>query len=1091
MCRLAPGKFAAGFAVRRRNRVRSFTSPPLYHQGTIYHTTNAGAIAALDAQSGRVKWLIRYPYHIGIHDATRRFKYFYHCHTFGKDRDPSGGWLSWCDRYVLWPNQRPLLVGERLYVIPVDTRFFFCIDRRTGKVLWSRYKVKNDRSEPYGPGHRYFQNPGGLTYLLGPTREGRLVLVYSGHDHQVQLIDPDTGEMVWESPDTVEYDDSPVMSIFPGHFNGTSVRVKSIWVDTAARPFLDTDDRLSVMTDHPWGATYLCELDLPERRIVRRRRYYGGQILEMASRAIHVYGPPELKGLQDLPHKDKKTKRSIDALTKIVNDQVPVNKHGPFRACARVTFKRYGVPFELRFGARTVGMVYDRRAVRAALKERRGPQALFAKGELAYADARYADAARLLDTCLRTMPSEDLDFRSTVNQQLYQVHRQLARMAIRSGDVAGELAHGLGMARTGTVLADEIETLFALAEAYERRGDLAAAARCLRSIVRTYGHHEYPVAPVAVHHTDAALEGARGVMAKAEPFTKNEVYGRELGWSLDLLRDGLALYTSTVSPLPKPLTVRAGELASARLVRLRGRSKEFAAADEQVARKALAGRSPDEQLFRLPEFAGTDAAQRVLDALFDAAGKLPGVEGRRRLWRLADAARVSRLTVPDAYRAQVVAPPPAKGREPPAIPQQERLLDLAGAEGVNWLVLARRGQRANHPHLLFVGGRVRKRLDNKFILLCIDVKTGEPVWRKERIRLKGTGQEPGFFEAFVYRDVVVVHGLYDVLAFGLEDGALRWRFRGPFDFEIQHAAVSGDLLALSGKDETLALYLGATSPAGEVAWQVKESGDTYVAPYFCGDRFVSLRKNPYNLTVRYRATGRLMGRLALPDLSEFTEHPLLGEAGPRTLPVARDGTRLVVTDTFYYIMLDVSRPAVVWKRLIDANDLTRQPPLRFYLGGDHLLVLKEDYDQKAAWMLSAETGDILWRTDPKDPGSPRPLHSVVFGGGKLFGLGVHPGQGYAFVGRECKTGKRLFRVPVTGYAVKPAAALVPRLYGGYAVARVRDGQDFELRVFDIGTGKSVHTVGGKAAGEFGVHGQASATVQAGRVVLLTKNRLGL
>ncbi|MFW6159281.1 MAG: PQQ-binding-like beta-propeller repeat protein, partial [Planctomycetota bacterium] len=301
----------------------------------------------------------------------------------------------------------------------------------------------------------------------------------------------------------------------------------------------------------------------------------------------------------------------------------------------------------------------------------------------------------------------------------------------------------------------------------------------------------------------------------------------------------------------------------------------------------------------------------------------------------------------------------------------------------------------------------------------------------------------------------------------------------------------GGLLALSGKDETLALYLGAASPAGELAWQVGESGDTYVAPYFCGDRFVSLRRNPYNLTVRYRATGKLIGRLALPDLSEFTEHPLLGEAGPRTLPVAHGGTRLVVTDTFYYIMLDVSRPAVAWKRLIDANDLTRQPPIRFFLGGDHLLVLKEDYDQKAGYMLSSESGEVLWHTDPKEPDSPRPLHSVVFGGGKLFGLGVHPGQGYYFVGRHCKTGKRLFRTPVTGYTGKPAAELLPRLYGGHAVARVRDGQDFELRVFDVGTGKSVHTVGGKAAGEFGVHGQASAAVQAGRVVLLTKNRLGL
>ena len=65
LCRLRPGKFSAGFAETRRNKIRSFTSPPLYHEGTVYYNTNAGAVAALDALSGRVKWLMRYPYCAG------------------------------------------------------------------------------------------------------------------------------------------------------------------------------------------------------------------------------------------------------------------------------------------------------------------------------------------------------------------------------------------------------------------------------------------------------------------------------------------------------------------------------------------------------------------------------------------------------------------------------------------------------------------------------------------------------------------------------------------------------------------------------------------------------------------------------------------------------------------------------------------------------------------------------------------------------------------------------------------------------------------------------------------------------------------
>ena len=100
--------------------------------------------------------------------------------------------------------------------------------------------------------------------------------------------------------------------------------------------------------------------------------------------------------------------------------------------------------------------------------------------------------------------------------------------------------------------------------------------------------------------------------------------------------------------------------------------------------------------------------------------------------------------------------------------------------------------------------------------------------------------------------------------------------------------MSGDLLVLAGQSETLALYLPTEDPRGEVVWQEKEEGDLYAAPYFHGDRLVSVRKMPFNLTVRYRSTGQLMGRLALPDLSLFDEHPLL-ENGPRELPVAHDG----------------------------------------------------------------------------------------------------------------------------------------------------------------------------------------------------------
>src|SRR5207248_2381764 len=107
------------------------------------------------------------------------------------------------------------------------------------------------------------------------------------------------------------------------------------------------------------------------------------------------------------------------------------------------------------------------------------------------------------------------------------------------------------------------------------------------------------------------------------------------------------------------------------------------------------------------------------------------------------------------------------------------------------------------------------------------------------------GNEPGFFEAFISGDVVVVHGLYDVVAFSMADGKLRWHYRVPFDFEIKHAISSGDILTLAGKSQTLSLYLPTDDPRGEVIWQEKEEGDIYLPPWFLGDREICVRKLPF------------------------------------------------------------------------------------------------------------------------------------------------------------------------------------------------------------------------------------------------------
>ncbi|MDD4889686.1 MAG: PQQ-like beta-propeller repeat protein, partial [Phycisphaerae bacterium] len=627
ICRLAPGKFAGGFAEQRRNRIRSFTSPPLYHEGTVYYTTNAGAVAAIDGQSGRVKWLSRYPYHNAVHDATRVFGGLSPIHggtEFVRPHEP-----------MFWLNQRPLVVDEQLYILPVDSPLALCMDRRTGRINWSRQKM----------GH-------GFTYFMGPIATGELLFVTNGRNGfifgggnggpPVQLLDPDSGDTVWQSGDLILRDDQPVMKHYI-YYTQAWFGINMRWFENACRPFLSSDGKLYIAT---WSDVsmywrpgcyvfHLAGVDLNTRKTFLQRRFYTDTLLAHCDWMIRTAIPPELKQLEDLPAKDDNVKHQIQVYKEILADHVPENAYGPFTPFSRVTFNRYGVPFELRMGARSIGVLYDREAVQKTIASRSDPAADFARAELAVADSRFAEAATLLKKCLTTIGSEDLDFRAAINQQLYRVHQRLARTAIRNGKIEDELDNGLGMSRTCSTLAEEIETLFALSEAYERKGDLNAAARCLRTIIETYGRHEYPISPLAALDGGQVLGAANQTLDRTTGFLGDNLYSKEMSRSLTLMKRGLPLYLSTVSPLPKTLTLRAGERAAWQLARLQKTSSQFAGDFEKTATTELDGKTEPEQLQRMWEFPGTTAAQKTLEALCESSGKLDPVLARQRLWRLS------------------------------------------------------------------------------------------------------------------------------------------------------------------------------------------------------------------------------------------------------------------------------------------------------------------------------------------------------------------------------------------------------------------------------------------------------------------------
>ncbi len=1092
LCRMLPGKFAARDVIDRRNRIRSFCSPPLYHQGTVYYTTNAGAIAAVDGQSGRIKWLMRYPYHPGIHDATRRFGRYPGSKSPGAaSRTPA-----------LWYPQRPLMIGENLYMLPVDTGFMLCMERHSGKVKWMRMRsqwiwARNTASE--------------AGYFMGPLSSGELLFVYSGRKSNVQLVDPNNGKTLWQSPEYIMRDEHPVMK-YTGWIQERGpnpIDINSQFFRTAARPFLTTDDKLYI-PNHCWKGVWWwgkvpgivnqhTEIDLKTKKVLNRRRHYGDELLSVASRYIQDLAPKYVKTLEALPHKDKKILEVLRKDKEVAADSTPVNKYGPFRPYSRITFKRFGVLFELRMSAQDLSMIYDRSAVAKALKVRTDPDAYFARAELAFTEARYDEVAELLQTCLSKISSEDLDFRAAVNQLLYRVARTLARSSIRAKKIDKELEHCLGMRRTATTVAREIESLFAITEAAERKGDWAASARGLHSIIRAYGQRGYPIPSAAAAYSKQILSTAHKVLDNGEAFVKGSMYESQLSRSLKLIKQGMPLYVSSVTPLHKNLTVRAGDLATARLINLQQRSPEFAKAFADQAVEKLEGKDLEEQLHRLWEFPATPSSQKILDSLFASAAKEQDAESRRRLWRLSDVARVCNLSVAKKYQALVHATPLTPTYKAVAGDWKPNEYDLKDEQGTAWLVMERQGNTNLDPQRLFLAGRIKKRLDNRFILRCMDLRSGKVLWEGQEqrgkrwsreLRLKDRGQEAGFFKAFVHRELVMVHGLYDVLAFNLSDGKLRWRYRVPFNFEIKNAVMSNDLLILAGETETVALYTPTDQSNGEVAWQAKEEGGIYIPPYFHGDRLVSVRKLPFNVTVRYRATGRMVGRLELPDLSLNADHPLL-EEGPKAMPAAHDQHLLVVTDSWYYIALDINTLSVLWKRLIDQNDVTREPMIRFTLKGNYLAVLKEDYIDKAMYLLSSQTGDILWKTDPKNSKSPQPLHSVLIEGERLYGIGVHPGQSFYVVGHDCKTGAYLFKHEQKGYFEQPEVELKPHLYGNQLIVRVRDRQDFEINVFDTSKkGNRIHVLQSKGAQPFGVHGRVSEAVQDGRPILFGEYTLG-
>lgn len=1082
VCRLQPGKFDGSFGSGRRNRIRSFSTPPIYHEGTVYVNSNAGAVAAMDSLSGRIKWLMRYPYHPGVHDLTRQF---------------GGGWGSYMmSEPSFWLNQRPLVVGEQLFILPIDSPFMLCLDRKTGKTNWSFAKPTP-----------------GFSYLLGPLSTGEMVVtgngraarrdgLFGGGTAPVYLLDSKTGKEIWTSPDFILKEEQPVYNSGE-NISGISggISINSNYFETAARPFLSEDDKLiltSFTTSHRWfhpgAATFaLGEIDLKNKKIFGQRRFYNGPMLAFADILITDMQWPSapllLSNLKKLPRVTKEQEKQMALLESITKDSVPVNEYPAFMPFSRVTFTRYGIPFELRLTPRKISMVYNRKLFEEKITIDKSLMAFFGKAEMSVKDGDYKKASEYLNQCLTLISPEDVNFRALIKQQFYKVYLELVKSAIRSNKPKQQMENTLGMSNTASVLSEEVESLFALAEAHSKNGAIKNAASCLRTLIEVYGQHEFPLSSIAAmsmfHQEDLPLvtNTFNEIITEAKSNSGN-IYKTAVEKTLDLTSSSLPLYFSAVSPLPKELTVRAGDLAILKLIDLLKISKGFESEYNKLGEAELEGDKIDQLIYHIWKYAGTEKGQETLNRICSLSLNLNDEE-KRSVWRkLGHIAKICKFNLPAEVKAFMGTPEKNTYKE--VDPNfGDKVYTVGDFKDGIMITLEREGDLNIQPNLLFIGVKLPKKIGFRFSVVCFDLAQGKEIWRKEEFRLKDLGKEPGFFKAYVYKDIVVVNGMYDVFAFNLKDGAELWHYKTPYSFEIFEAAISGNIFVLSGSSETIALQIDTKSPIGEVAWQQKEDGNLYSKPYFVNDLIISVRKYPFNITSRHRTTGSLIARLALPDLSLIETHPLVKD-GTLELPISIYDRFVAVSDQKYLIVFDVVKMEMVWKNPILNIDLSKDLKMRVKMNEKYVVLVKEDYDRKAIYFYSLSTGEILWCTDPAISGSPQAIYSMHLEGDMLYGIGQHPGLGFYFVSYDCSKGIRKTNKLIDGFASNPIVNMRKHIYGKHVAIEVQDKKDFHIIVLDKNSGEIVKKVSDKGDGPIGDIGRVAMTIQDGHPVLFSK-----
>lgn len=1065
LARISPLKITQSHYPRK---IRILSTTPLVNEGVVYHSSNAGVVVAVDAETGNIRWLTRYPQNMTVLD-------------------------NFANTGRTWTNMPPLIRGNKLYVTPVDSPLLLCIDTETGRVLWTATQsVDSNWWKGHGGGQQGYPL---MQHLVGFTPDGALMLARN----DLAFLDPETGRLLGRarlsSGDWLEGGDprgkvlkltsTPPKGLAPS-INGEGDDYWWYLGTIGAMPTLTRDGKVffAMRSFHNdtggWMFSEYC-LDLKDRNIEKQRRWHEGN------------------------------HNALPVAKQVVNEEPEI-----FKPAQRMAFTRWGVPFEIDVTTEHIVARYDHKKLEQELSRSNDLNTLFARAEIARRKGDLQESIKTYESCKNLLPSEEEDMRRNLNLRLYPLYMTLARWGYQSGDLNRVEWACKQMGASASTPSQEIRALLAFSELHERRGDWDRAAAVLRNASRHYWREPLMTTGLETGNQAELLATAEKALANLQTEVP-AVYAAVAREMAAREKARLSDYFLAVADVEEDRLVETRALIARRLLALVDRSPETFRKryEEQAAAelKAVTGLNVGERaLWCWP---GSAAGRAKLAELYAQGEVATGVDKVIQTWKLDDLGEVCGLKGAAPHDP---APPP------PGLPTGEGWAAREEANGepdIVRLALPQRNGGAETSHFLFVGGRKRSAYGNRFTVGCWDMRAGRKLWETREILLHGKtmaeeGYETGFEELWTRGELAIVHGRYDVVAIRWApdkdlDSAGRkekaWHFRTPLGFEIQNVGMQGSIIVLCGRRGTVALW----AETGEIIWDAPEDGEYYAGPFFHKDTVLTVRNSPAAVSFRRLGSGRLLSCLRLPGLTTNRKHPLyMAEAGTanpaaaeavEAYPVAFADGKLAVVDGRNYHMIDVATQEREWSTPVTKLDPAMDPSFRLWLHGGRLFVLKPYYSVLENAVFDVASGDLLWRRREGGKKADEKLKkiegavegkeltgvlgSMVFVGGKVYGIRYEMGSStVALVGMDPETGNELMRVEQKGYE-DPEAYVEPSASENCVVVRVQAGNRYEVWQVDVAAGKLVQKLSVAGHGRLGQYGDVSAVWQGPHLAIWT------